>query len=505
MSLRDKRWNVMSMLLLAVTAGCRMGVPLDRDVQISQHLGGSDSTDQPPPMRLASSNTPNLPASAASPARSESSPAYHRLSDTDPSDAAPSASQQATSIVFTDQPPADGATTDGPGDAAAEPDSDTDVARDDLAELIAALRDSPPEVQQQAIAQLVAAVGPRASKTEQPSDISEHLKLSLDTLPTLPDDVFDSPLVPMRLAATTQPTTTPAATPTNSVNQAVAAAADAPGTIAPASSTAPGPAEAMLLMPIAEQPSEVAATMLAPPAADGLKTAAEGELYAALLTRLQIGPPDEADGDRLRREIIKRYLLVLSGDAETAAAPLAGLGASEQKFLHNQLLTLGMITQAGGHPAASRRFAAALPQLRSAVQHLSEASEQLDLRSLAFCTEILSYGQVKRFTNNRFEAGQRVILYCEVDNFVAEQTADGYETELQGSYEIFDADGIKVASQVLPADRQLCDHYLRDYFIAYQMHLPGQLEPGEYRLELSMECVKGKKYGQSELSLVIKK
>jgi hypothetical protein len=45
---------------------------------------------------------------------------------------------------------------------------------------------------------------------------------------------------------------------------------------------------------------------------------------------------------------------------------------------------------------------------------------------------------------------------------------------------------------------------LRDYFIAYQMHLPAQLTPGKYRLELTMECAKGKKYGQGSLPLEIK-
>lgn len=496
MSSKDKRWNVISMLLLAATGGCQMGLPQDRDVQITQHLGGHDATD-PPPMRLASANAPD---GSASTARSQSAPAYHRLSDTDASEPAAREAPSETSITFTDQVPA----AEPASAAVSAPDSDAQQ-QDNLAELIAALRNSPPEVQQQAIAQLVAAVGPRASKTDQPSDISEHLKQSLSALPALPEDVFDSPVMPVRLGAGAGPATAAATTSDNSVSQAIAASPDAPGAIAPVSSTASGPAEAMLMLPIAEPPSEVAAAMLMPPATNALETADTAELFAALLMRMQTAQPGESEGDRLRREIVKRQLQVLAGDAEAATEPLAGLSDSEQEFLNHQLAALGTITQADGHPAASRRFAAALPQFRSAVQHLGQAAEQLELRSLAFCTEILSYGQVTRFPNNRFEAGQRVILYCEVDNFVAVPTADGYETELQGSYELFDAQGTKVASQILPADQQVCDHYLRDYFIAYQMHLPSQLTPGEYRLELTMECVKGKKYGQGSLPLVIKK
>ncbi len=508
MSSRNKRWNAIrsvrtkgvGVLLLAATGGCQMGLPHDRDVQITQHLGGKESTDQPPPMRLASSNAPSRPAAST---QTDNAPAYHRLSDAEPSESTPQGSS-ATSFVFSDQLPADEPNADQGVEAAHKLPASSEEQQQ-LTELIAALRNSPPEVQQQALAQLVAAVGPRASKTNQPSDISEHLKQSLSSLPALPEDVFDSPMVPVRLGSGSEAETALAATPDKNVSQAIAASTDAAGTIAPVSSTAPGPAEALLLMPVAEQPADVAAALLMPAATNSLDSASDSELFEALLTRFQTAQPSESEGDRLRREIVRRQLQVLCGNAEAATEPLAGLSDSEQKFLNQQLVALGMLTQADGHPAASRRFAAALPQYRLAVQQLSEAAEQLELRSLAFCTEILSYGQVTRFPSNRFEAGQRVILYCEVDNFVAVQTADGYETELQGSYEIFDAQGTKVASQVLPADQQLCDHYLRDYFIAYQMHLPAQLAPGEYRLELSMECVKGKKYGQGSLPLVIKK
>lgn len=494
--IRSVRANSVGVLLLTAAGGCQMGLPLDRDVQITQHLGGNAATDQPPPTRLASSNSPSTAAAG------QNTPAYHRISDTELSEPASQNSPSETTFTFTDQLPADDPSPEPASEAALKPINPAEE-QDNLAELLAAFRNSPPEVQQQAIAQLIAAVGPRASRTAQPSDISEQLKQSLSSLPALPEDVFDSPVMPVRLGSGAGIAAVLAATSDdNSVSQAIAASTDVPGAIAPASSTGPGPAEAMLMLPIAEPP---AAALLMPPAANALESASDAELFNALLTRLQSPQPGESEGERLRREIIKRQLQVLSGDLEAAAEPLAGLSDSEQEFLNDQLAALGTITQAGGHPAASRRFSAALPQFRSAVQHLSQAAEQLELRSLAFCTEILSYGQVTRFPSNRFEAGQRVILYCEVDNFVAVQTADGYETELQGSYEIFDAQGTKVASQVLPADQQVCDHYLRDYFIAYQMHLPAQLTPGEYRLELSMECVKGKKYGQASLPLVIKK
>ncbi len=97
-----------------------------------------------------------------------------------------------------------------------------------------------------------------------------------------------------------------------------------------------------------------------------------------------------------------------------------------------------------------------------------------------------------------------MILYCEVDNFVSESTTEGFETQLQGSYEVFDSKGQKVAGQVLPADTQTSATALRDYFIAYQMGLPAGLAAGKYQLTLTMECQKGKKYGRATIPFEIK-
>ena len=82
---------------------------------------------------------------------------------------------------------------------------------------------------------------------------------------------------------------------------------------------------------------------------------------------------------------------------------------------------------------------------------------------------------------------------------------NGYETHLQGSYDVYNDKNEKVFSQVLPADQQVSANYLRDYFIAYQMFLPSELAPGTYRLQLTMEDANGKKYGQSSIPFEIAK
>lgn len=227
-------------------------------------------------------------------------------------------------------------------------------------------------------------------------------------------------------------------------------------------------------------------------------------LYRMLLERLNSPAPGESKADQQRREIMARHLMVLSGDPDAAVAKIQGLTEKEQEYLRHQLLSLWTIIDPEGHPVPGRRFSAALPQLREAAKYLSAATDSLDVNALSFCTEIESYGQIKEFETSDFEAGQQVILYCEVDNFTVSRLAEGYETHLQGSYDIYDEQNNKVVSQLLPADKQVSRNYLRDYFIAYQMYLPKKLGVGNYQLQLTMEDVNGKKYGQSKVGFVIK-
>ncbi|WP_146513213.1 hypothetical protein [Rubripirellula amarantea] len=229
----------------------------------------------------------------------------------------------------------------------------------------------------------------------------------------------------------------------------------------------------------------------------------DAELYRALLKKLTIAPEGESKSERASRLIKLRHMMVLSGDVDSAVAGIDGMTDSEQEFLRHQLLGLWTMVDPAGHPVASRRITTALPQLREATKFAAAATDTLELRSLSFCTEIESYGQIKPFSGNRFSPGQQVILYCEIENFTAKQITDGFETHLQGSFDIYDGNNQKVVSQLLPEDRQTSSNYLRDYYIAYQMHLPKQLAPGTYRMQLTMEDVAGKKYGQASIPLEI--
>ncbi|EMI53792.1 hypothetical protein [Rhodopirellula sallentina] len=423
----------------------------------------------------------------------------------------------------------------------------------DVSDLMSALQDAPPEIQKAAIARLIAMSRKRAQTSDRPRDIEDALAASFDSLPELPDEVVDRGVNPSRIGDGNQPATptvqtVSAVTPADAENakpQVETAAhetltdmmpepesksgqtssssasdvASTNGSASSESSTKPteptndtaseAVAIAVMQPPVA---TDTAATQSSdiPTASTGPSTVtpsemSDAELFDALVARLQKEVPGESDADRHRRQVVARHLMVLSGDPDRAVDNLEGLSTEEQEYLRHQLLGLWTIIDPKGHPVPSRRFSSALPEIRKATGYLAAASDSLEVRSLEFCTEIESYGQIKPFPSRRFVPGQEVILYCEIENFVANQVDNGFETRLQGSYDLLDQNGHRVSSQTLPEDQQISKKLLRDYFIAYQMYLPDAIEPGNYQLRLTMEDIHGKKYGQATVDFQIKR
>ncbi len=253
----------------------------------------------------------------------------------------------------------------------------------------------------------------------------------------------------------------------------------------------------------AAQPSGTASPAMTVETA--LEKASVNELVQALNERIESGAKDAPEEQRVRAQLLQRLLQVANRDHAAALEPIKELSPNEQKFVKHQLEALVKLVDEQGTPSRTRRYSEILPTLREAVSELGAATGALSVSEPIFCTEVESYGSVTRFEKFSFKPGQQVILYCEIDNFVAEQSSKGYETHLQGSYEIFDGSGLKVAEQTLPEDKQICDHYRRDYFIAYRLYLANQLQPGAHRLRLTMKDHKGKLYGQSEVAFEIVK
>lgn len=226
------------------------------------------------------------------------------------------------------------------------------------------------------------------------------------------------------------------------------------------------------------------------------------------IKKLSVGATADGSGpttrEATRQAVIQRLLALALGDREQMTSAVNGLQPQEQEYFKYQLTAILDAIDPDANPVSSRRWSLVMLNQRKAHEHLSSLSN-LEVSNLSFCTQVESFGVAERFTKYQFTPDQEVLLYCELDNFVSERSKDGkgFETQLQGSYEIVDSNGSRVADQSLPMDSHVCRNRRRDYFIAYRIYMPQNIGPGNYSLRLTIEDIKGRKFGQSEIAFQI--
>lgn len=238
---------------------------------------------------------------------------------------------------------------------------------------------------------------------------------------------------------------------------------------------------------------------------------ARSELIEALEAEIRQRRGDSTSDEELPRlEQQLRLAYVASGRMEDAVAAIESLDLSQREAYKDLMFGLGVWLSPDEARRASLRSAKVLRSLRDATSDLAAASK-LEVRNLVFCERVDHFGWYSEFPRKEFQPKQQVILYAEVDNFAAEQKGPaGYETELQGSYEILDSSGQIVASRQLQLDKEICRNYRRDYFLAYRIYMPDNLPPGRYRLELTVEDLKarskyqGRKLGDGMIEFTIR-
>jgi hypothetical protein len=229
-------------------------------------------------------------------------------------------------------------------------------------------------------------------------------------------------------------------------------------------------------------------------------------LEAEIRGRRSQNPQDE-ELPRLEQQL--RLVYLAADRLDDAALGVESLDEPQREGFKHAMFGLGVWMSPDEARRAPLRSAKVLRSLREATAELAAASK-LELRTVAFCERVEQFGWYAEFPRNEFRPKQQVILYVEVENFAAERKGQGYETELQGSYQIFDAGGRIVAERQLPLDREICRNYRRDYFLAYPMYLPDSIEPGRYRLELTIEDLKssgeyqGRKFGEGMIEFTIR-
>ncbi|MCA8991685.1 MAG: hypothetical protein KDA88_06890 [Planctomycetaceae bacterium] len=208
------------------------------------------------------------------------------------------------------------------------------------------------------------------------------------------------------------------------------------------------------------------------------------------LLEADISTMDPADGEEqnlfVKRQVALRMLHLLMNDPQQAQRVIPNLPPAEQEFWTSVFWGLSSYLNEESVDSAKRRQDT-LNQLRAAVRHL-QATAPLELRHLAFCSQIDGFGSYEPFESETFASGQSVLLYGELSGFHSEPNVDGfYETRIRSSVEIVNVDSELVVDQFdFGTTPDVCRVMRNDYFQSFRIDFP-QLSSGEYELRLRVQ------------------
>lgn len=218
------------------------------------------------------------------------------------------------------------------------------------------------------------------------------------------------------------------------------------------------------------------------------------------------GTTEAEHHDYITQHVYLRMLYLMANQQERALQAIPVLEPADQEFWQQMFWAMANYFDSKGMPDSSDRATQTITQLKSAIQRLQEKA-RLELRNVAFCHKISSFGSYERFKRDEFSPGQPVLLYAEVDNFRSEPTADGqFRTILRSTIEIYKAgpDGDLVYREPFPATEDLCRNHRRDYFHSYEFTIPQRISLGPHVLKLTVEDQLNQKLTTYSLNFTVK-
>lgn len=207
--------------------------------------------------------------------------------------------------------------------------------------------------------------------------------------------------------------------------------------------------------------------------------------------------------DRMNKESQLRMLYLAAGRRDDALRSIAGFSSAEQDFWSKELYGLSILLDAEKQPDRRQRARAATDSIREAAERLGEVGG-LVVKNLQFCNDVKGYGSYTRFPKAEFKLGQEVLLYCEVENFKSVPTDKGYHSALKASYQVFDANGNRVAEKELALKEEHCQNRRRDFFVPYFLWMPKLVDDGNYKLKLTVEDTNAQSVAESTIEFSIK-
>lgn len=228
----------------------------------------------------------------------------------------------------------------------------------------------------------------------------------------------------------------------------------------------------------------------------------------AFLDRAATGSQTDDSTRRLyvESQVQLRLLYLMAGDQARAMQAIPELEPADQEFWQQVLWGVANYFDEAALPQRSDRVTQTVEQLRTAITKL-QGEANLQLRNVAFCHKITSFGNFERFERDEYTPGQKVLLYSEVLNFKSvPQASDGlFKTQLKSTIEIFRAgDGQPFKKIDFDPTIDLCRSYRQDYFHSYELKIPADVTLGPHVLKLTIEDVQSGKLATYSVNFTVK-
>jgi len=110
----------------------------------------------------------------------------------------------------------------------------------------------------------------------------------------------------------------------------------------------------------------------------------------------------------------------------------------------------------------------------------------LAVRSACFASAVRAWGDVDRFAADRFEPGQEVIVYVELDNLAVGASPSGHTTCVDAVLRLIDEADHTLHTWTFEPIAETCTGRRRDYFARYVVRIPDTAPPGGCRVEMSI-------------------
>jgi hypothetical protein len=229
---------------------------------------------------------------------------------------------------------------------------------------------------------------------------------------------------------------------------------------------------------------------------------------ATFLDRAPNAPPADEASRRfyVESQVQLRLLYMMAGEQARALQAIPGLEAADQEFWQQVLWGVSNYFDDAALPNRSDRVTQTVEQLRTAITRL-QGEANLQLRNVAFCRKITSFGNFERFERDEFAPGDQVLIYAEVLNFKSvPQPADGfYNTQLKSTIEIYRAGQGQPARKIdFDPTIDLCRSYRQDYFHTYDLKIPADLTLGPHVLKLTIEDIQSRKVATYAVNFTVR-